>query len=351
MPEIALAKVAALLRLKTSAALFVMAEVPKVPVVEPAPTWTVPEAMVKVPEKEFVPSMISVFEPEPSDLLKAAPLLICRTFLSVPDCRFRAPVPEPTDSVEVPMAKPPMSSVPPFRVIVLFTTPSVLVYARSAPKVSVPPVTESVDVAVAAATEVLARLSVVTLRVPPETFRLATEALPVPVFAELFRFMFSVVIVVAPPLTFIVALTGPPVWAVAPPPMELLPRVKVVMPTVPPPMLSVPAAWPLVVAVVAEFEAMTAVPKVTTPVPPPTFRFTVPVTVPEVAVVPDRLAIFRVVASRVPVSKLKVPERGAAVNPEAPATPKLLRSKSAECPVSVTLPSMVKPVPALPYER
>ena len=83
-PVMTFEKVAASLRLNVSAALLVTETVPSVPVVEPAPTWTVPEEIVKMPEKEFVPSMMRVFEPAPADLVKPAPLLISPTLRSVP---------------------------------------------------------------------------------------------------------------------------------------------------------------------------------------------------------------------------------------------------------------------------
>ena len=205
-----LAKVAASLRLNLSAALLVTETVPSVPVVEPTPTvpeptWTVPNVIVKTPEKSLVPSMTRVLVPEPAVFSKPAPPLISRTFLSVPERRLSAPVPEPTRSKEVPMAKPPRSSVPPLRVRVLLTVPAEFKYPRSAPRVSVPPVSESTLVAVAAALEVLARLRVVTATVPPEILRVAKLVLPVPVLAELFTFMFSVPIVTAPPLMLVVA--------------------------------------------------------------------------------------------------------------------------------------------------
>ena len=130
-PVMTLSKVAASLRLNVSAALLVTETVPSVPEVEPAPTWTVPEEIVKMPEKEFVPSMMRVFEPAPAVLVKPVPPLISRTFLSVPDCRLSAPVPEPTGSKALPMEYwvrfVPKLSVPPLSVRVLFTVPEVAV--------------------------------------------------------------------------------------------------------------------------------------------------------------------------------------------------------------------------------
>jgi hypothetical protein len=69
-------------------------------------------------------------------------------------------------------------------------------------------------VAVAAALEALAMLSAVpepvpTLRMPPLMFKVESEALPVPVLAELFVFMLSVLIVVVLPEMFTVESVGP----------------------------------------------------------------------------------------------------------------------------------------------
>ena len=136
---------------------------------------------------------------------------------------------------------------------------------------------ESALVAVAAALEVLARLKVVMPTVPPEILRFARLALPVPVLAELLTFMFSVVIVTDPPLMLVVVWTGDAVWAVEPPPIELLPIPKVLMVTVPPPMLRLATVAPFVVAKVPEFTPAVSVVILTVPVPPEAIRFNVPV--------------------------------------------------------------------------
>ena len=147
------------------------------------------------------------------------------------------------------------------------------------PIVSTPlPVILSALVAVAAALEVLARLRLVILTVPPEILRVARLALPAPVLAELFVFIFSVVIVTVPPLMLVVAWTGAIVWAVVVPPMESLPIVTVPMVTVPPPILRAAIAAPLVVAAVLVFWPISKVPlMVTVPVPPEAIRLSVPV--------------------------------------------------------------------------
>jgi len=121
-----------------------------------------------------------------------------------------------------------------------------------------------------------------TVREPPLMLSVDTDALLVPVLAELFTFMFSVPTVVEPPVMVTVELTGDVVCAVDPPPMELLAMVIVVMATVPPPMLRAAIARPLVVAVEAELTAMLRVPIVAEPVPPACMRLRVPVTLPVV---------------------------------------------------------------------
>ena len=122
-PVMTFEKVAVSLRLKLSAELLVIEAVPRVPEVEPAPTWTVPEEIVKTPEKEFVPSTMRVFVPAPAVLVNPFPLLIWLTFLSVPDWRLSVPM----SAVDDPIVLLDMSKVPPSRVTVLFTVPEVLV--------------------------------------------------------------------------------------------------------------------------------------------------------------------------------------------------------------------------------
>ena len=122
-PVMTFEKLAALLRLKVRAPLLVTETVPRVPEVEPAPTWTVPEEIVKAPEKDLVPSMTRVFVPAPAVLAKPPPLLIWLTFLRVPDCRLSVPMRAPA----TPIALSDMSNVPPLSVRVLFTVPKVLV--------------------------------------------------------------------------------------------------------------------------------------------------------------------------------------------------------------------------------
>ena len=88
----------------TRAALLTMGPEPRVPVVEPVPTWSVPAAMVNWPLKPLLPSRMSVpavvFE-------KAPPPLISVTFLSVPDSRSMLLI----GRVSVPIVNPFRSSV------------------------------------------------------------------------------------------------------------------------------------------------------------------------------------------------------------------------------------------------
>ena len=72
---------------------------PKVPVVEPVPTWIVPAAMVNWPEKLLEPSRMSV---PAVVLLIAPPPLISVTLRSVPDSRLTVLI----GRVSVPMVKP-----------------------------------------------------------------------------------------------------------------------------------------------------------------------------------------------------------------------------------------------------
>ena len=111
----------------TSAALLMTDVVPSVPVVEPVPTWTVPAEMVKLPEKELMPSRMSVLLPEttPAVFAKPRPPLISPTLRSVPERRLkvligRAPAPmtkplrfsEALSSVRVDVTEPEPAPVP-----------------------------------------------------------------------------------------------------------------------------------------------------------------------------------------------------------------------------------------------
>ena len=88
----------------TSEALLMIAPVPRVPVFAPVPTWRVPAAMVKTPEKVLKPSRTRV----PAVVLPIAPPpLISVTFWSVPDSRSMLLIGR--DSV--PIVKPLRSSV------------------------------------------------------------------------------------------------------------------------------------------------------------------------------------------------------------------------------------------------
>ena len=161
VPEIALATAYAFERLMTSAALLMTDVVPSVPVVEPVPTWTVPAEMVKLPEKELMPSRISVLlaETTPADFVKPRPPLISPTLRSVPERRLKvligraaAPMTKPLRfsealsrvSVEVTEPEPapvPLtmlprtSSVPPLSARDVVTTPFALL---EAPRVTGP---------------------------------------------------------------------------------------------------------------------------------------------------------------------------------------------------------------------
>ena len=167
---------------------------------------------------------------------------------------------------------------------------------------------ESVLVAVAAALDVAASRRDVMLTVPAVILRAARLALPKPVLAELFVFMFSVPIVTVPPLMLVVAWTGATVWATAPVlVMLLLPIVMVVIPTVPPPILSVAIAAPFVPERVLVFCPISKVVNVAEPVPPEAIRLSVPVIVLPSWKAPVRVPRLTVVATRVPVSKVNVP--------------------------------------------
>ena len=222
---------------------------------------------------------------------------------------------------------------------------------RFAPSVRVPPVRDKVLVAVAAAAEGEARLRFVTPTEPPEMLRLERLALPVPVLAELFRFMLNVPMVTMPPLMLAVACTGATVCAVDPPPIELLPNVIVPeMATVPPPMLSVAIEAPLVEAFELEFCPRRRVVKEADPVPPADIRLSVPVIVLLACKAPVRVPTLTVVATSVPVSKVKVPVRwpGVPEPAELPPMAKVVTSRLLSCPERTIELVEAKPVVALP---
>ena len=170
-----------------------------------------------------------------------------------------------------------------------------------------PAVIESVLVAIAVPVEVFAKLKAVISVVPPVIYKPATEARFVPLLAALLRFMFSVPIVTVPPLMLVVAWTGATVCAVVPT-MELLPIVNVpVIPTVPPPILSVATEAPLLVVLELEFRPIVRFVNVAVPEPPEAIRLRVPVIVLAIWKPPVRAPRLTVVATREPVSKVNVP--------------------------------------------
>ena len=132
--------------------------------------------------------------------------------------------------------------------------------------------------------------------------------------------------VVAPPLMLRVASVLLPLAKAAA--TVFTPIVRALMLTVPPLMFRVEIASPVELLAVRAtlFVLIVTVPMVL--VPPP--RLTVPVTLPEVAVVPVRAAIFTVVASSVPESKEKMPVPAAEVAALRPPTAKVLSNRLAE---------------------
>ena len=262
------------------------------------------------------------------------PPLSSPKFLSVPVCNVSAPEPEPITLLLEPMLNPPMSSVPPFRVSVVFSVPTPPARVRLLPSVKVPPVMLIVLVAAAFELDALAMTMppVAVTAAVPLMFNATTDVFKVPVAEELLTFIkIALVTVVVLPEMFAVTCSGPPTCVVAPGVIESLPMLKVVMPTVPlPPMFRVATTAPLDVAVVAELMPRLRVPMVAVPVVAAVcIRFRVPVTVPEVSVVPERAATVTVVASSVPVSKENEPVPFCVVAALRPPIASVLSSRSA----------------------
>jgi len=148
--------------------------------------------------------------------------------------------------------------------------------------------------------------------------------------------------VVVPPVMLSVALVLLPT-ALAPLTV-FTPMVTAEIAWVPPEMLTVELALPVDVAVDAELVLIVSVPIVE--VPPP--KFSVPVTLPVVALEPVRLARFTVVASRVPVPKVNAPVPLPVACALRPPMARVPSSRSAEWPEKSTVPATLEPVPVFP---
>ena len=178
------------------------------------------------------------------------------------------------------------------------------------PTVSVPPVMLIAAVAALLTSNVVAPMVrfVVPARVsePPLTVSVDVAVLTVvaALTAEFCAPMENAVLtVVEPPLILIVAIESLPV--AKPAPTVLIPIVTVPMVLVPPLMLTVEVASPVELPAVRATLLVLMVRVPIVDVPPPILS--VPVTLPDVAVVPERAARLKVVASIVPVSKEKLP--------------------------------------------